>query len=154
MKQRLYGDAGKVEERAWSHLAGISVGGWPPSSGSRRFPVFRQDGMDLVCGKAAVGEFLQAAAEIKADVETGALGAGEDWHDGSDGRAAVLGGPMHPVLTAEGKRTHAVLTRSAHPAGSLSAVHLRCAAGELNPPLPARLPSPPVHDITSRGTEP
>ena len=51
--------------------------------------------MDLVCGEAAVGEFLQAVAEIEADVETGALGAGEHRHDGGDGWAAFLGAQMH-----------------------------------------------------------
>ena len=52
---------------------------------------FWQEGMDLVCGKAAVGEFLQAVAEIEADVEIGALGAGDHGHDGGDGWAAFLG---------------------------------------------------------------
>jgi hypothetical protein len=41
MKQRLYGDAGRVGELAWSHPAGIGLGGWNPSSDCRRFPVFR-----------------------------------------------------------------------------------------------------------------
>ena len=133
MKTQLSGDEGRVGEWAWSQPAVMGVmgvmcvGGWNPSSGCRRFPVFWQEGMDLVCGKAAVGEFLQAVAEIEADVEIGALGAGEHGHDGGDGWAAFLGAQMHPILTAEGDRAHAVLTRSARPAGSLSAVHLRCA---------------------------
>ena len=132
MKTQLSGDEGRVGEWAWSQPAGIGVGGWNPSSGYRRFPGFWQEGMDLVCGKAAVGEFLQAVAEIEADVEIGALGAGEHGHDGGDGRAAFLGAQMHPVLTAEGDRAHAVLTRFARPAGSLSAVHLRCAPVHTN----------------------
>jgi hypothetical protein len=107
--------------------------------------------MDLVCGKAAVGEFLQAVVEIEADVETGALGAGENGHDGSDARAAVLGGPMHPVLAAEGVRTHAVLTRSARPAGtSLGCPSaLRCRSAKS--PLPLRLASPALVYFTSHG---
>ena len=48
MKQRVYGDAGRVGELAWSHPAGIGLGGWNPSSDCRRFPVFREEGMDLV----------------------------------------------------------------------------------------------------------
>ncbi len=132
MKQRLYGDAGKVGEWAWSHPGGIGVGGRNSSSSCRRFPVFWQEGRDLVCGKAAVGEFLQTVAEIEADVEIGALGAGEHGHDGGDGWAAFLGAQMHPVLTAEGDRAHVVLTRAACPAGSLSAVHLVCAPVHTN----------------------
>ena len=85
MKTQLSGDEGREGEWAWSHLAGIGVGGWNSSSGCRRFPVFWQEGMDLVCGKAAVGELLQAVAEIETDVETGSLGAGEHGHDGGDG---------------------------------------------------------------------
>jgi hypothetical protein len=54
----------------------------------------------LVCGKAAVGEFLQTVAEIEADVEIGAQGAGEHGHDGGDGWAAFLGAQMHPVLSS------------------------------------------------------
>ena len=69
----------------------MGVGGWNPTSGCRRFRVFWQEGMDLVCGKTAVGEFLQAVAEIEADVEIGALGAGDHGHDGGDGWAAFLG---------------------------------------------------------------
>ena len=110
METQLSGDEGRVGEWAWSHLAGIGVGGWNSSSGCRRFPVFWQEGMDLVCGEAAVGEFLQAVAEIEADVEIGALGAGEHGHDGGDGRAAFLGAQMHPVLTAEGDRAHTIFT--------------------------------------------
>ena len=48
MKTQLSGGEGKVGEWAWSHLAGIGVGGWNSSSGCRRFPVFWQEGMDLV----------------------------------------------------------------------------------------------------------
>jgi hypothetical protein len=48
MKTQLSGDEGRVGEWAWSHLAGIGVGGWNSSSGCRRFPVFWQEGMDLV----------------------------------------------------------------------------------------------------------
>ena len=66
--------------------------------------------MDLVCGKATVGEFLQAVAEIEADVETGALGAGDHGHDGGDRWAAFLGDQMHPVLKAEGDRAHTIFT--------------------------------------------
>jgi hypothetical protein len=132
MKTQLCGDEGRVGELAWSHPAVIGVSGWNPSSGCRRFPVFWQEGMDLVCGKAAVGEFLQALAEIEVDVETGALGAGDHGHDGGDGWAAFLGAQMHPVFTVEGDRAHTVLTRSARPAGSLSAVHLRCAPVHTN----------------------
>ena len=91
MKTQLSGDEGRVGEWAWSQPAGIGVGEWNPSSGYRRFPVFREEGMDLVCGEAAVGEFLQAVAEIEADVEIGALGAGDHGHDGGDGWAAFLG---------------------------------------------------------------
>ena len=52
MKTQLSGDEGRVGEWAWLDLAGIGVGGWNPSSGYRRFPVFWQEGMDLVCGEA------------------------------------------------------------------------------------------------------
>ena len=48
MKTLLSGDEGRVGEWAWSQPAGIGVGGWNPSSGYRRFPVFREEGMDLV----------------------------------------------------------------------------------------------------------
>ena len=48
MKTQLSGDEGRVGEWAWLDLAGIGVGGWNPSSGYRRFPVFWQEGMDLV----------------------------------------------------------------------------------------------------------
>ncbi len=48
MKTQLSGGEGKVGEWAWSQPAGIGVGEWNPSSGYRRFPVFREEGMDLV----------------------------------------------------------------------------------------------------------
>ena len=48
MKTQLSGDEGRVGEWAWSQPAGIGVGEWNPSSGYRRFPVFWQEGMDLV----------------------------------------------------------------------------------------------------------
>ena len=48
MKTQLSGDEGRVGEWAWSQPAEIGVGGWNPSSGDRRFPVFREEGMDLV----------------------------------------------------------------------------------------------------------
>ena len=48
MQQQLSGDVGKVSEWVWSHPAGIGVGEGNPSSGCRRFPVFWQEGMDLV----------------------------------------------------------------------------------------------------------
>jgi hypothetical protein len=69
MKTQLCGAAGKVGEWAWSHPGGIGVGRWNPCSGCRRFPVFWQEGMDLVCGEAAVGKFPQVVAEIEAKNE-------------------------------------------------------------------------------------
>jgi len=103
------------------------VGGGVSGSGVLSFPVFRQEGMDLVGGEGAVGELFQALGQVEAEVEAGALGAGQYGHDGGDGRTAVLGSQMHPVFAAQGDWSHGVLTRSARPAGSLAAVHLRCA---------------------------
>ena len=80
----------------------------------------------MICAEGGVGDPLQPVNDIKADIETGALRDGEHIRDGSEGLATARGAQMQPFLTTEGDRTHVVLTRSARPAGSLSAVHQRC----------------------------
>ena len=101
-----------AERRAAVPVGGPSngVGGWVSGSGVLSFPVFRQEGMDLVGGEGAVGEFFQALSQVETEVEAGALGAGQYGHDGGDGRAAVLGAQVHPVFAAQGDWSHGVFT--------------------------------------------
>ncbi len=68
MKTELFGDEGKVGELARLHPGGSGVGWGNPSSGCRRFSVFWEEGLDLVCGEAAVGDLLQVVGEIMSDV--------------------------------------------------------------------------------------
>ncbi len=89
-KQQLRGDEGKVGEWACSHRAGRDVRGWNPSSDCRRLPVFRDEGVDLVCGEGVIGELLQAVVEVEADVEPFTPGTSDYGHVDDHGRAASL----------------------------------------------------------------
>ncbi len=116
-KQQLRRDEGKAGEWAWSQRAGRGMRGWNLNSDCRRLRVFRDEGVDLVCGEGAIGELLQTVVETEADVEPFALGTGYYEHVEGHGRAAGLGSQMHPIFAVEGDRRHGVLTRSACPVG-------------------------------------